>query len=129
MIVCDLHSMVICLNRSSKYPVEEIIKDYESGYSFPKLQEKYGIPLGTAWEMIRKNLGKTRTGSESRLLRSKGWRRLPRVGKSSTRMVSIPFQHLKKLGFRKDSVLMAKWKVSDDHLKLFVKEIVKSATS
>ena len=101
-------SIVICLNGSSKYPIEEIIRDCKSGYSFPKLEEKYGIPLGTAWEMVRKNFGKTRTGSEAQLFRSKGWRRLPRVGKYSTRMVSIPFELLGKLGFKQDSVLVAK---------------------
>jgi len=39
-------------------------------------------------------------------------------------MVSIPFELLGKLGFKQDSVLVAKWKLSDDQIELFVKEIV-----
>lgn len=117
--------MVTGLNGSSKYPIEEIIRDYESGYSFSKLQEKYGISTSTAWRFVNK-FGKTRSRSEAQLLSNKGWRRLPRVGprrkKHSTRIVSIPFQLLKKLGFKQDDVLVAKWKVSDDHLELSVKK-------
>lgn len=43
--------------------------------------------------------------------------------KHSTRIVSIPFQLLKKLGFKQDDVLVAKWKISGDHLELSVKKI------
>ena len=50
--------MVFSLNRSSKYPIEEIIKDYASGDSFTKLHKKYGISMSYAWEIIRKKLGK-----------------------------------------------------------------------
>ena len=118
--------MVFGLNRSSRYPVEEIVRDYEGGYSFPKLREKYGITMSYAWEIIRKKLGKTRNESEARIFQNKGWRSLPRVGrrgnKYSTRIVSIPFQLLKELGFKQDDVLVAKWKISDDHLELFVRE-------
>ena len=117
---------MISLSISSKYPIEEIIRDYESGYSFSKLRDKYGISINSAWRIVRKKLGKTRTASEAQLLPNKGWRRLPRVGtrrkKHSTRIVSIPFQLIKKLGFKQDDVLVAKWKVTDDHLELFVRE-------
>jgi len=115
---------VISLSISSKYPIEEIIRDYESGYSFSELHDKYGISMDSAWRIVRKRLGKTRSISEAQLLSNKGWRRLPRVGsrkkKHSTRIVSIPFQLLKKLGFKQDDDLVAKWKVSEDHLKLYV---------
>ena len=126
---------MIGLNRSSKYPIEEIIRDYESGYSFSELRDKYEISMNTAWRIVREKLGKTRSISEAQLLRNKGWRRLPRVGsmrkKHSTRIVSIPYQLLKKLGFKQDDVLVAKWKVSDNHLELSVKKIAmcKTATS
>ena len=118
---------MICLSISSKYPIEEIIRDYKSGYSFSELHDKYGISMNSAWRVVREKLGKTRSISEAQLLRNKGWRRLPRVGtrrkKHSTRIVSIPFQLLKKLGFKQDDVLVAKWKVSEDHLELSVKKI------
>ena len=117
---------MIRLSISSKYPIEEIIRDYESGYSFSELRDKYGISMNSAWRIVREKLGKTRGISEAQLLRNKGWRCLPRVGsrriKHSTRIVSIPFQHLKKLGFKQDDDLVAKWKVSEDHLQLYVRK-------
>jgi len=59
------------LNRRSGYSIEEIIKDYERGYSLPKLHEKYGISMKYALKIVRK-AGKTRDKSESLLFQSKG---------------------------------------------------------
>lgn len=114
---------MVGLNRRSRYPIEEIIRDYERGYSFPMLYEKYGISRASAWRIVRK-AGKTRDKSESRLFQSKGWRKLIHVRlrgkKYPTRLVSIPFKFLTQLGFKKDADLMAKWKIANNHLELII---------
>jgi len=92
-----------------KYDHKAIIQDYIKGLSIPDLNRKYGISWAYAY-FILKRAGVIRSISESKLRSSKGWRKLSKVGKKRTRIVSIPIRLITQVGFSPNDELEGKWK-------------------
>lgn len=52
-----------------------------------------------------------------------GWRKLSKMSNSATRILSLPYNVYKELGYSRDEPLMAKWSVVDGKLMLEVKKM------
>lgn len=115
---------------SSKYDKPTIITDYKNGLSLSDLHKKHGISQSYAADILRKS-GDLRSISEGQVISKKHqvvWRKLCRIPKknrrlSPTRIVSIPWEILSRLGFNSTSQLIGRWKVhGDSMLILEIKE-------
>jgi hypothetical protein len=111
----------------SIYPLEKIIQDYNGGMSLHQIHNKYGISTTYAYHILVKRGGKIRTISEAMLNKEEGWRKLVPVKggggkyKSTTRIVSLPFQILKELGYKPHENLQGKWKLESGELSLSIR--------
>jgi len=95
----------------SKYNWEEIVKDYLNGMSLTKISEKHGISIAACHEGIRKRGIRTRNLSDA-LLGSQ-WRKLVKMKKGATRLLSLPLSVYSQLGFEPKDELEGKWVVKN----------------
>lgn len=105
----------------SKYPLDDIIKDYKQGMGYRGLETKYGINRAEAWKLMHR-LGIARTISQGKLFKYDGWLYLVK-GKNKGRQVSIRSELLEQLGFCRDDILQGKWSVIDKKLVLLVRKM------
>jgi len=95
---------------------EELIREIKSGKSLYRIHKEYGISVANLSVRARLLNLKVRD-----FVYEKEWRRLSRNGKYPSRVLSIPFRYLKKLGFKQDDELYGRWKVTKKGLLLEVK--------
>lgn len=93
------------------YDHAKVKRLYRQGYSLPEIRKRLGISLAQAWAVV----GRTRTVSQAKLLRSKGWRKLVPMKKASTRILSLPSEMIKAVGFSPRAKLEGKWIVIGRH--------------
>jgi len=106
-----------------KYPIKRIIQDYKNGLSLPQIHEKYGISMSNAYQfLIGANV--MRNPSEAGLLMSGSveWHKLTNIGKSKTRLISIPSFLLRDCGFNPSKQLQGKWHLANGCLILEIRE-------
>jgi len=107
-----------------KYDRDKIREDYLSGLSMPNLSKKYGISLSSCFKILKK-AGINRSFSESMLLKNSGQtttNKLVRVGKTKTRLISLPAAIIQKLGFDTEKELRGEWIIVEGYLCLKIAE-------
>jgi len=109
------------MGRRKKYDYEAIVRDYEKGLSYPMLERKYGISRGHAYIIVQR-AGKARSIWRSRLIRSGGWRKLTKLRDTTSRILSIPAELLRKAGFDPDKELEGMWIPKKGRLVLVIRE-------
>jgi len=93
---------------------EGIKTDYLNGMSIVDICGKYKIfNAFEVWKILDEDK-LLRNISEARLFKSQGWRKLVGVGKQkATKLVSIPYSLLRRLGFEKGESLEAQWSIAE----------------
>ena len=111
-------------HQKRKYDYDAISNDYKSGLSLPKLVKKYSVSLPHA-HRICIVAGVMRSQSEAAFIwygiNLLDWHKLQRVNNSETRVLSLPFSTLKKLGFKREQELIGKWVIENKKLFLEIK--------
>lgn len=106
------------------YNKSKIIADYVSGLSLNDLNQKYGITISYASQIMRA-AGVNRSISEAVLLSKSNqveWHKLAKLNNSVTRIISIPAMTLQEMGFDVNKNLLGKWIIAKDKLVLEIKE-------
>ena len=103
----SLHpSCPICGKLQRRYDHSAIVKDYEKGLSTFKLEKKYGIVPHHAREILVAH------GVKMRPSGMKEWRKLTPMGRTQTRIFSLPSTIIKKLGLDPSGELYGKWEIN-----------------
>ena len=113
------------------YDKQAIIEDYKKGLSLHDLEDKYGISISYARDILT-GAGVIRSISKAVMLSKSNqteWRKLIRTGfvrkdgeRSVCRIISIPAEILMQLELDLESNLKGKWLVKNKTLQLVVKE-------
>jgi len=108
--------------RKHRLDWEAITSDYRAGLNTVEIGRKYGTSPGHAHRILRRMGVTTRTPSEALLIKTHNWRRLSPMRGEATRILSLPAQFYKKLGFSRQDELEGRWVVKSGELVLEIRK-------
>jgi len=111
-------------SEETKFDNETIIRDYVNGLSLIGVVEKHGISMSNAYNILCM-AGVMRTPSEAQFKKyfhEKDWHKLTPIGKTQTRVISIPTRFFHMIGVDPSDDLVGKWHAVDKVLLLEVRK-------